>query len=122
MLALICVVDGSVELGLNGGESALTVGEGSTFTVKLETNPSTGYNWSLVGQLPECITEVSRDFKPRGKSSALVGATMTLELMYKVVGPCQTDLTYKYTRPWEKDPGSSRIVRIHLSAESNEYL
>lgn len=122
MLPLIFPVSGSVEFGLDGGESALSVVEGSNFAIKMETNPSTGFNWSLVGQLPECITEVSRDFVPRGKSSALVGAKMTLQLMYKVVGPCQTDLTYKYTRPWEKDSESSRIVRVHLSADSNEYL
>ncbi len=114
MLAASTSVDSVVEFGKTGGTASLHLRSGSTFMIRMATNPTTGFDWhELASSIPECVTEMSRTYEKSG--SGLVGAPTTLTLMYSVIGECEGELVFGYSRAWEKS-GSDSIpyVRVHV--------
>lgn len=80
---------------------------GSVYELRLESNPSTGYGWSLVFDEP---LEVTSDFETK---SDLCGApgTQVIKVTSKETG--QFVLTAEYKRPWENcDPLDAKKLTI----------
>jgi predicted secreted protein len=125
VIVLSCLsrsIDGTIEFGAKGGEASIEVNVGAFFSLRMETNPSTGYNWNLVGDLPTCLREISRVYEPLAKHSPVVGGKMILDMRFEGVSPCEESLTFKYGRLWEEKLEDSPSIRVHISIGSDEYL
>jgi inhibitor of cysteine peptidase len=72
---------------------------GDTLVIKLEGNPTTGYNW-LVTSVDKAILE--QQGEPVFKAdSTLVGSGGMLTLTFKAIAAGTTNLQLGYMRSWE---------------------
>lgn len=95
----------------------LVVRAGRTFTLKVRSNPTTGYRWELAGPLDANILSfVGREYRP--ERTDRVGAGGTEIWTFRAVGSGEAVIALKYVRPWEKDiaPADAAVFRIHSTA------
>ena len=123
-LVLNSVTGSKLTFGSKGGEGSLSLAIGSPVSVEMETNPTTGYDWHLVGSLPDCLAASEPRYRtiksPEGK--VLIGAPSIKEFELTATGVCQADLRFEYVRPWEKKDDSARYIIIHVSVVGDELL
>ena len=92
--------------------SEVTLDVGDRVAVRLEANPTTGYDWVL-GPLPDGIVLVSSDFEEPG--SSLVGAPGTQTFVFDVVAAGAGILRLEYIRPFDDLPVADKIVEYLLT-------
>jgi predicted secreted protein len=93
----------------------IVLGIGQDLMVKLESNRSTGYSWSLTESENPILTSLG---KPTYKiSSALpgVGGFETWKLRATKVG--RETLKFEYRRPWEKNVSPAKTVLFNVTAQ-----
>ena len=89
----------------------IMVKAGQNFTIKMESNPTTGYGWQLSKALDNKISLVTNAFIP--PDSKLCGAGGHELWTFKAIGEGQTDISMKYVRPWEKDqPARTNVFTV----------
>ena len=83
---------------------------GKTFTVSLESNPTTGYSWQ-----PEFDSEylelVGSEFK---SDSALMGASGIETFEFKALKQGETEITMIYKRPWENESLEKQVIPVDI--------
>ena len=95
---------------LNASEP-ITVKAGQNFTIKMESNPTTGYGWQLSKALDNKISLVTNAYIP--PDSKLCGAGGHEIWTFKAIGEGQTEISMKYVRPWEKDqPARTNVYTV----------
>jgi predicted secreted protein len=72
---------------------------GDTYTVSLESTPSTGYRWEV--SVSDSIVEVV-DHEYRSVSE-LIGAAGYEDFHFKALSPGETEIEMLYLRPWKRD-------------------
>ena len=100
-----CGSSGDGGSGTEGGgkvftSSPIDVSVGDTFTISLESNPSTGYTWELSGPLDDAVVVSLGSDHQAGESTA-VGAAGHQLFTFKPVGKGSTTIGLQYVRPWE---------------------
>ena len=96
--------------GTDSGKT-LTMKPGDRFSVTLESNPTTGYQWGFAAPYDERVLVLCGDtyINP---SEQLVGAPGHQKLTFEAAGPGRTGVRLAYRRPWEK--GAAPIKVFHL--------
>ena len=96
---------------LNPG-APIQVKAGQTFTIKLQSNPTTGFGWQLSKALDNKISLVINAFIP--PDSKLCGAGGHEVWSFKAIGEGQAEISMKYVRPWEKDqpPAKTNVYTV----------
>ncbi len=90
-------------------EITAKVPAGSVYELRLESNPSTGYGWTLIFEEP---LEVTSDFETE---SDLCGAPGTQVIKVTCRESGTFELTAEYKRPWENcDPLETKKLRIEF--------
>jgi len=91
----------------------ITAVVGKEFTVRLQSNPSTGYVWD-VQTLPNGITPAGSDFeKPAG--SVRVGDSGTQVFRFEAKKPGQYTITFVLHRRWDGKDVESHIVTVNAA-------
>lgn len=87
---------------------------GSTLVVKLPSNPSTGYTWTLAGD-PSPLKLQKTIFHRNPKDDNAVGApgTETFQLSAKSAGMAM--LTIVYRRSWEYNIPPAKTFAVHVN-------
>lgn len=86
------------------------------FTIKLKSNPTTGYTWFLREYSTKMITPLKHSFIAPEKK--LIGASGYEQWTFKVnpeafIVPQMLTIRMMYTRPWKStDPGTQIIFRV----------
>lgn len=109
-----------VTISDNGGGKAvpITVNSGSTFTISMVSNPTTGYSWVLADKLDSKVlaeSEPGTFLAPPQSGEPMAGAPGKQVWSYKSVGPGKTILTYNYSRPWEKGIAPIRTQKFEVA-------
>lgn len=84
-------------------DTDISVNAGETFTVSLEENPTTGYQWSYTIS-DENVIEISKDeyvADSRNENVAGAGGQRNITFMAKSKGSAVIDMVYE--RSWEKN-------------------
>lgn len=81
----------------------ITAKSGEIFSITLESNPTTGYSWSIEEPLPEILQKVSNEYKPDDTYGDIVGSGGHEIWTFKAISKGNTTLTFQYSRHWEKD-------------------
>jgi predicted secreted protein len=97
-------------MGNNKQEQNTTVKKGDEFTITLESNPTTGYQWIPMFN-PGIISLVSHSFQP---SSRLMGAPGTDVFTFKAINHGTESLKIFYKRSWEKEPVKEKVFSINV--------
>ncbi len=98
----------------NGRDIEMTTS--SVLIVKLSSNPSAGYAWSLAGDPAPLKLQKSSFRKPKSKSSGMVGAPGTAVFQLAASSAGMTNLTLVYRRSWEYNvpPMKTFTVRVNV--------
>jgi inhibitor of cysteine peptidase len=99
---------------VDSNKPILLTKEKSYFTVILEANPSTGYQWTYEKESSSeaWIESVKSTYQPsQSKQMGAPGKTVfTFQLKPKAFEKAHTfKIRLRYTRVWEKDPQDSKI-------------
>ncbi len=88
--------------------------EGKEFTVRLDANRTTGYQWRPIGPLEERVVKLVRcDYVPF--EGALLGGGGEEICTFLAVGRGSTEITMEYVRPWEKTHAPVKTATIMVS-------
>jgi inhibitor of cysteine peptidase len=89
---------------------------GQFFVIALDSNPTTGFSWSLdPTPPPSVVVLVTSRYQP--PAPVRPGAGGTQRLTFHAVGPGQTTITLNYARPWERDTPPARTVQFQVTVE-----
>ncbi len=95
--SLVCLA-----VTLTIAQDHVEVAAGKMFTLTLESNPSTGYQWEISQPLDETKVKLVESLYNTPKRDR-VGAAGVELWVFRAVGSGQTTISMKYVRPWEKD-------------------
>jgi predicted secreted protein len=89
----------------------ITVKKGQEFTIILESNPSTGYQWIPTFNT-SIINLVSHNFEP---STKLMGSPGTDTFKFKATNQGTEPLKMIYKRSWEKEFVKEKVFKINVT-------
>lgn len=97
----------------NGSDIDLTIG--ATLVVKLPSNPSTGYNWTVAGEPSPLKLQKASFHKAKTKANS-VGASGTAVFQLSASASGMATLTLVYRRSWEYNvpPIKTFTVRVDV--------
>lgn len=81
----------------------IEVTAGEEFTIRLESNPSTGYSWELTTPLDDSIVQSKDSNFEQGENDA-PGASGHEVLTYEAVGDGTTKISLGYLRSFDNEP------------------
>jgi inhibitor of cysteine peptidase len=84
-----------------GQSGTIEINVGDKFIIRLESNPTTGYSWSLLESSSGIVEKVSTVFEPHEREGRLLGSGGTEVWTLKAVAKGRVTLTFDYVRPWE---------------------
>jgi inhibitor of cysteine peptidase len=116
LFALVVFVVQSKTLLLNDTDnnSHICLYEGDTITIKLISNPTTGYSWAK----PEAMTQlrlVSSRVERGGSERAGVPGYQIFS--FKAIGAGDCTVTLNYLRPFEKNTPPAKVFHASVSVE-----
>jgi len=94
-------------------QQTITIAPNRVFTIQLQSNPTTGYEWSLAIEPEDIVSFKSKNYTSGESGRVGVGGTMTWSLSTKKIG--KTTLKFSYHRPWEKDVEPTREVMFNIN-------
>jgi len=101
----------------NNIASNVTIGVDGTLTVKLGSNPSTGYSWEdpVIGN-SATVEQASYEYvAPTG--TLLIGAPGTDVWVFNGKATGTTTIQFGYSRPWETGEPDTFILLITITVE-----
>ena len=97
----------------NGKE--VTLKAGTAFSVYLEGNPTTGYNWYVKDYDRKIVEQVGKEeYKSEGNK---IGAGGHFTFNFKAISTGKTKLELVYLRPWEKNVPPIETFGILIEVE-----
>ena len=86
---------------------------GKTFTIALDANATTGYNWSQTIGDKTVVTFVGNEYVAEVRDPQVAGGGGTDTFTFKAVGKGTTTITLTYARPWESvPPAQTRTITV----------
>ena len=81
---------------------------GKSFTITMDSNPTTGYQWQIARQMDTGMVELI-DSQYIAPKTGLVGAPGKEEWHFRAIREGKAIISFDYVRPWEKDelPGQT---------------
>jgi len=117
VVAIAAVVVTLVLARASGGDKIIgdtfetTVGK--TFTIALDANATTGYNWSQTINDTDVVAYVDNAYIAEARDPQVVGGGGTDTFTFKAVGKGTTTITLAYARPWESvPPARTRAITV----------
>jgi formylglycine-generating enzyme required for sulfatase activity len=88
---------------------------GEEFRIGLESNPSTGYSWSLAEHLPDWLEQVDKTYV--ATDPGMIGGGGTETWTFRATGSGSATLTFEYQRPWEDKPIQTHVCQVTARAQ-----
>jgi inhibitor of cysteine peptidase len=90
-------------LKISDPQQPIVVGTGEEFNIVLESNPTTGYHWDIVGELDRNVVEFVKSEYTSTSDPNLVGGGGVEVWTFKAVSAGETQVTLGYYPP-SNDP------------------
>lgn len=98
---------------------SVDIDAGNVFTVELETNPSTGYEWAIKGELDAAvIQQAGREVVHPGTDQPAPGSPGIVVWEFNAVAQGNALITFEYRRPWEADEPPAIIHRVNVTVKA----
>jgi len=86
---------------------------GKTFTIALDANMTTGYNWTQATKDTNVVAYVDNAYMAAAPGPQVVGGSGTDTFTFKAVGKGTTTISLAYARPWESvPPAQTRTITV----------
>ncbi|HEY9844727.1 MAG TPA: protease inhibitor I42 family protein, partial [Candidatus Caenarcaniphilales bacterium] len=86
---------------------------GQPLNIRLETNPTTGYQWQLAAPFNQAVLKFTSS-QQLGAQTGLLGAGSQEILGFKAMGRGETFISLKYVRPWENNALPAKAVTVKV--------
>lgn len=98
-------------------ETYITAAGAGKFAIKIKSNPTTGYSWSLQKPLDETMVKFKGiEIEERvAEKPPKLGAPTYEILTFEALGPGETVIYLQYRRPWEKSVPPIKSHKIVVS-------
>lgn len=97
------------ELIISDPGKTVEVAAGNEFKIVIESNPSTGYHWELIGELDEKIVQfVSKDY--RADEPVIPGSGGADVWTFHALAAGETAITLAYYPPGEGEPPAQEVT------------
>lgn len=93
-----------------------TLSVGSTLSVSLPSNPSTGYRWELASDAAPLLKTLSAEYYTPNQDN-IVGAGGTVTWRFKAVATGEAQLMLVYQRPWSSDDEPVAMFDCHVTVQ-----
>ncbi len=118
LMALVCMFGGSVYAGteltdMDTGK-AVSLKTGDVITLKLMSNPSTGYKWELTALDRNIVTDTGSSFKSGCPENA-VGCAGVEIWTFEAISAGETSIELLYYRPWEDAATAVNAFNLEVS-------
>lgn len=110
-------VTGTVDVTAQDNNRTVHAKVGNLVSIKLESNPSTGYNWELRGFDFGPAVFHSSDLVARDKGNVLFGAPGDTVITLQAVEPGTQDIFLVYRRQWEPPDQIQATFAFQLQVE-----
>ena len=104
------IVNSAVENKIYEVEN-ITANKSQEFTISLESNPTTGYQWIPIFNT-SIINLISHRFQP--STTKLIGSPGTEIFKFKAINYGTQSLKMFYKRSWEKEPAEERLFVVNV--------
>jgi inhibitor of cysteine peptidase len=101
---------------LSDPSKSLVVKVGREFTIVLESNRTTGYQWQTDEPVDESIVKLIRA-EYQAPETRLVGAGGKEIWVFRALSQGRTTIRMKYVRPWEKDASPAKKASFVIVVE-----
>lgn len=103
-------------------ETAVTVNGVGEFSIKIKSNPTTGYSWAAQEITPGDLVKFKRvkteePGEREGSQPPMLGAPTYEILTFDALKPGKAEIHLKYRRPWEKDVAPIKTHKIIVTIE-----
>ena len=105
-----CICTQKNQCNTTKDSTMITTKVGEEFNITLDSNPTTGYQWKLLGGFKWDVVEPG-DAEYVATETQRIGAGGKDNWTFKAVGPGETTMTFEYFRPWEK--GVDPVERVN---------
>lgn len=110
-MLISCGDSGVYTLDDNG--KTVTLQQGDPITLKLESNPTTGYGWSLTDEMDDAVVSLtSTEYKQAKTDGNMVGSGGYEYFYFRSAAPGSTEIVLNYARPWEEGVEPVDVFRL----------
>jgi len=102
---------GTITVGQAANASQRMLHHGDRLVVRLPSNPSTGYAWTVRSDTRPTLSLTGRSYVPPGDDGR-VGASGTAVLRFRAAATGMTVLRLSYARAWEKGVPPARTFTL----------
>ena len=85
--------------------------QGATLVVKLSSNATTGYSWSVPSN-PSLLKLLKSDYSERKQPAQVAGAPGVQKFEWQAIEAGDATLQLEYRRPWEKEQPAAKTFSI----------
>ncbi|MBA7509838.1 hypothetical protein ES705_01810 [subsurface metagenome] len=104
LIILLCSCKSIAELTFDNKGKSFELEKGDRINIKLESNPTTGYEWILGGETDTSVVSLfDSKFVQTEKEEELVGAGGYEIFTFKAENSGQTEIILTYKRSWEEE-------------------
>ena len=108
------------EMTRDDNGKTLKVKVGDVIRVKLKSNRTTGYSWSLTGKTDAKVLKSGEvEYKVDEHPAGMVGVGGNDFCTFTALAPGKTDISLGYARPWEKDKEPAQAFKLTVEVEDN---
>lgn len=101
-------------------ESSITVNSTGEFSIKIKSNPTTGYSWAVQEIKPNDLVKylsVKTEEPGEGSQPPKLGAPTYEILTFEALKPGKVEIFLNYRRPWEKDVAPIKTYKVLVTIE-----
>ena len=117
LIGLLCFLSLSGTTVAQAAQTYQVMLSQNTFAVTLQSNPTTGFQWSVKQYDESLLTLTTSQFIPPSNTH-LMGAPGQMMFHFAIkkgaVRPKNTSIQLVYRRPWESKAGTVKRVTIHF--------
>jgi inhibitor of cysteine peptidase len=108
-LAAIFSGCGKTETVYGADDTSISVKAGDTFTIRLEANPTTGYEWAVTISDETVLALEKSDYVPDEVASDVAGSGGTQVFAFKALNSGEAAIDMVYQRSWEPQADDQHI-------------
>ncbi len=107
--AVLMAAGCGAETVYGAGDTSISAKAGETFTIELEENPTTGYQWSVTVS-DETVVALDKDeYVPDDTTGDIAGSGGTRVLTFKAVKAGDATIDMVNERNWEPGPDGEKL-------------
>jgi len=95
-------------------DKTITVKKGDTFTITVDSNPTTGYEWQVV-TTPDGKAVKLEKSTYEAPAKQIPGAGGKQVWTFKAVSPGTATFSAKYSRSWEQNDPSAKVMTTKIT-------